>query len=122
MTYPAFVRCGLLRRDFVSLRTSPHRISATRIHTRSAVAVILVVNLRPVPELSDTVLIPRVPSAIRQTSRTRAWRGQDWAAMERLYKAGYIADPQNEAKSVGMTEERLEKSRELFEGHFARKA
>jgi Domain of unknown function (DUF6429) len=50
----------------------------------------------------------------------RAWKGQDWAAMERLYKAGYIADPQNKAKSVRMPEDRLEKSRELFERHFMR--
>jgi len=33
-------------------------------------------------------------------------RGRDkiGAAMERLYKAGYIADPQNKAKSVRMAE------------------
>ena len=52
----------------------------------------------------------------------RAWKGQDWAAMERLYKAGFIGDPQNNAKSVRMTEEGLEKSRELFEPYFVRKA
>ncbi len=52
----------------------------------------------------------------------RAWKGQDWAAMERLYKAGYIDDPKNKAKSVRMTEEGLEKSRELFERYFVRKA
>ena len=52
----------------------------------------------------------------------RAWKGQDWAAMERLYKAGYIGDPRNKAKSVTMTEEGLEKSRELFERYFVRKA
>ena len=52
---------------------------------------------------------------------TRAWKGHDWAAMERLYKAGYIDDPQNKAKSVRMTEEGLEKSRELFERHFVLK-
>jgi len=51
----------------------------------------------------------------------RTWKGQDWA-MERLYKAGYIGDPKNKAKSVTMTEEGLEKSRELFERYFVRKA
>ena len=35
---------------------------------------------------------------------TRAWKGQDWNAMDRLYKRGYISDPQNAAKSVRMTE------------------
>jgi len=52
----------------------------------------------------------------------RTWKGQDWAAMERLYKAGYIGDPKNKARSVTMTEEGLEKSRELFERYFVRKA
>jgi Domain of unknown function (DUF6429) len=52
----------------------------------------------------------------------RAWKEQDWAAMERLYKAGYIGDPRKKAKSVRMTDEGLEKSRELFERYFARKA
>ena len=52
----------------------------------------------------------------------RAWKGQDWPAMDRLYKAGFITDPQSMTKSVSMTEEGLEKSRELFERHFVRKA
>jgi len=42
--------------------------------------------------------------------------------MERLYKAGYIAEPQNNAKSVRMAEAGPEKLRELFEQHFVRKA
>jgi hypothetical protein len=28
----------------------------------------------------------------------RAWRGQNWAAMERLYKAGYIGDPKKQGQ------------------------
>jgi hypothetical protein len=43
------------------------------------------------------------------------------STQRRLYNAGYIDDPKNKAKSV-RTEERLEKSRELFERHFVRKA
>ena len=51
----------------------------------------------------------------------RAWKGHDWAALERLCKAGYIANPHNKAKSVRLSEEGLEKSRKLFEQHFIRK-
>ena len=44
----------------------------------------------------------------------RAWKGHDWDAMERLHKKGLIFDPVGKAKSVGLTEEGLAKSRELF--------
>jgi hypothetical protein len=39
-----------------------------------------------------------------------------------LYKVGYTANPQNKTKSVRMTEEGLERARELFEQHFVRNA
>ncbi len=73
-------------------------------------------------KIDEMVLGAFVLDHFQRWSSMRAWKGQAWAAMERLYKAGYIADPQNKAKSVRMTEEGLEKSRELFERHFVRKA
>jgi hypothetical protein len=51
----------------------------------------------------------------------RAWKGQDWDAMERLHAKGYISDPKSKAKSVVLSEEGECLSRELFERHFARK-
>src|SRR5580704_11533142 len=42
----------------------------------------------------------------------RAWKGHDWNAMDRLYKRGYISDPQNAAKSVRMTESGAQKAQE----------
>ena len=51
----------------------------------------------------------------------RAWKGQDWDAMERLHAKGYISDPKSKAKSVVLTEEGERLSRELFERHFGRK-
>ena len=47
-----------------------------------------------------------------------AWKGHDWDALDRLHKKGYISDPKSKAKSVLMTEEGAERSRELFEKHF----
>jgi hypothetical protein len=49
---------------------------------------------------------------------TRAWKGQDWEAMERLHARGYISDPKSNAKSVVVTEEGVKRSRELFEKYF----
>jgi hypothetical protein len=51
----------------------------------------------------------------------RAWKGHDWNTMDRLYKRGYISDPQNSAKSVRMTETGAQKAQELFQQHFVRK-
>jgi hypothetical protein len=48
----------------------------------------------------------------------RAWKGHDWDALDRLHKKGYISDPKSKAKSVLMTEEGAQRSRELFEKHF----
>jgi len=35
---------------------------------------------------------------------TRAWKGFDWDAMERLHHKGYITDPVDKARSVVLTE------------------
>jgi hypothetical protein len=51
---------------------------------------------------------------------TRAWKGHDWAAMDRLFEKGYIHDPRSKAKSVVLTEEGIKRSKELFDHHFAR--
>ena len=50
----------------------------------------------------------------------RAWKGHDWRAMDRLHKKGMIENPVGKAKSVVLTEEGLQRSRELFAKHFAK--
>jgi hypothetical protein len=45
---------------------------------------------------------------------TRAWKGLDWEAMERLHKKGYIGDPKGKALSVVVTEAGEKLSKELF--------
>lgn len=37
----------------------------------------------------------------------RAWKGMDWAALDRLYQKGLIEDPVNRNKSVVLTREGL---------------
>ena len=49
----------------------------------------------------------------------RAWKSNDWDAMDRLYAKGYICDPKSKARSVSWTEEGLRRSQELFERYFA---
>jgi hypothetical protein len=51
---------------------------------------------------------------------SRAWKGHDWDAMDRLHEKGMIGDPVGKAKSVVLTEEGLRRSRELFAKHFAK--
>ncbi len=48
----------------------------------------------------------------------RAWKGHDWDAMDRLHKKGMILDPVGKAKSVVLTAEGEQRSRELFEKLF----
>ena len=52
----------------------------------------------------------------------RAWKGFDWDAMDRLHKAGWIADPVNKTKSVILTEEGLVESERLLRALFAKPA
>ena len=48
----------------------------------------------------------------------RAWKGFDWAALDRLHEKGLIADPANKAKSVVLTDEGLTRAEELFKALF----
>jgi len=50
----------------------------------------------------------------------RAWKGQDFDVMSRLFEKGFIHDPANKYKSVALTEDGLEKSKQLFEVMFTK--
>jgi len=52
---------------------------------------------------------------------TRAWKGLDWEAMDRLYQKGYISDPKGKAMSIVLTEAGAKLSKELFFKHFGAK-
>ena len=49
----------------------------------------------------------------------RSWKGYDWDTLGRLHAAGLIDDPVGKAKSVMLTPEGEQRSRELFEKHFS---
>ena len=50
---------------------------------------------------------------------SRAWKGFDWDAMNRLYEKGYISNPVNKSKSVAFTEAGLHQAERLFKEFFA---
>ena len=50
----------------------------------------------------------------------RAWKGHDWDAMNRLHEKGMIGDPVNKNKSIVLTEQGEQRSRELFIKHFGK--
>jgi Domain of unknown function (DUF6429) len=50
----------------------------------------------------------------------RAWKGFDWAAMNRLHAKGLVCDPVNKAKSVLLSEEGVAQSERLFRAMFTR--
>ena len=57
-------------------------------------------------------------TTFKEQSWYRAWKSMDWGVMNRLHEKGFISDPKNKSKSVGLTEEGVKKSKELFEKYF----
>jgi hypothetical protein len=51
---------------------------------------------------------------------TRAWKGHDWEALNRLHARGLISDPKSKAKSVVLTDAGKQKAREACERLFGR--
>jgi len=50
----------------------------------------------------------------------RAWKGHDWASMDRLHVKGYISNPRNRAKSVVFNEEGKREAARLFRQIFGK--
>ena len=48
----------------------------------------------------------------------RSWKGFDWDSLSRLHEKGFISDPVGKAKSVVLTQEGLERSKQLFQDLF----
>lgn len=49
---------------------------------------------------------------------TRAWKGHDWDALNRLHEKGFISDPRNKNKSVVFSDEGRRRAAALFERLF----
>lgn len=69
-------------------------------------------------KVDEMVLALLSLTMFREGSGFRAWKSHDWDALDRLHEKGYISDPKSKAKSVVVTEEGAQRSRELFERRF----
>jgi hypothetical protein len=49
---------------------------------------------------------------------TRAWKGQDPEALNRLHQKGLISDPKNKNKSVALSKQGSQKAEALFQRLF----
>ena len=69
-------------------------------------------------KIDDAILALLYLTTWKDGPNTRAWKGHDWDALDRLFEKGYICDPKGKAKSVVLTEKGREKSRDLFRQQF----
>ncbi|PYV43731.1 MAG: hypothetical protein DMG06_09510 [Acidobacteria bacterium] len=70
-------------------------------------------------KIDDAVLALLHLTSFTDHGLTRAWKGHDWEALDRLHQKGYISDPKNKYKSVALTEAGRARAQELFERLFA---
>jgi hypothetical protein len=52
---------------------------------------------------------------------SRAWKGLDWDALNRLHEKGFISNPISKAKSVALTDKGLQESERLFSKLFVKR-
>ena len=52
----------------------------------------------------------------------RVWKGIDWHITNRLHDKGLIEDPRHKAKSLTLTQEGLERAREILAREFSKEA
>jgi len=71
-------------------------------------------------KIDDMVLALLWLTSFEDAYGARAWKGHDRAAMDRLFQKGFVSDPKSGAKSVMLTPEGLNRSRELFEKTFGK--
>ena len=70
-------------------------------------------------KIDEAVLAVLYLTAWEEHGLTRAWKGIDWQASNRLYERGLIDDPKNKHKSVIFTEEGLALARAAAEKLFS---
>jgi hypothetical protein len=72
-------------------------------------------------KVDEFVLALLYLTSSRDQYGARAWKGLDWETLDRLYKKGYISDPQTKAPTVALSEEGAKLSKELFFTYFGKK-
>ncbi|MFJ3482184.1 DUF6429 family protein [Pseudomonas sp. NPDC090202] len=74
-------------------------------------------------EYDDTLIEEAVLALLTAFSSDNGmtWKGFDFEVMNRLHQQGFIDNPVNRNKSVWLTEEGLERGRQLAERMFTKK-
>ena len=72
-------------------------------------------------KLEQTVLALLYLNTIDDKFGKRAWKGFPWSVMDLLHTKGYISNPATKNKSVVLSDEGAQLSKELFKKLFARK-
>ncbi|MEW5875905.1 MAG: DUF6429 family protein [Candidatus Zixiibacteriota bacterium] len=65
-------------------------------------------------KLDDAVLALLHLTSFRDGEITRAWKGHNWDALNRLFEKGLISNPKSKAKSVVMSDQGIARGKELF--------
>jgi hypothetical protein len=71
-------------------------------------------------KVEEAVLALLYLTTFKDKPRWRAWKGHSWDVLDRLHQKGYISDPAPKAKSVLLSEEGAQRSRDLFEKYFTK--
>jgi len=75
--------------------------------------------MKPDPEkVDETVIALLYLGSFESAGVTRAWKGHDWDALNRLYESGLISNPKGKAKSVVLTNEGKLKAKRACEKLF----
>jgi hypothetical protein len=69
-------------------------------------------------KVDEMVLALLYLTSSRDAYATRAWKGLDAQTLERLFRKGYISDPNDKSPSLILSEEAAARSKELFIKYF----
>jgi uncharacterized protein DUF6429 len=64
-------------------------------------------------KVDEAVLALLYLTTFKDKPRWRAWKGHSWDVLDRLHQKGYISDPATKAKSVLLSEEGAQRSRDF---------
>src|SRR3712207_8527821 len=68
----------------------------------------------------DEAVLALLYLTLHQPGPYLAWKGFDWAALDRLHQKGLIGDPKNRNKTVGLTDEGVAEAAAAFQRLFGR--
>ncbi len=72
--------------------------------------------------IDDAVLALLYLTVMDDRGNWRAWKSHPWDALDRLYEKGLISNPRSKAKSVVLSHEAMQRSKELATELFGQRA